>query len=184
MKFLTPLMFLALAAAIAYWFMYPTYQEVAVLGKDKAEYQAAIERATKAGERRDELVIKHNTLTDSDVELLKLEKMLPDTSDNIKLVVDINGIATKYGSTIENISYAETKAAASVSNGDQSSVPTTAYKPITLTFKTKMTYTNFLRFLTDVQQNLRLSDVSAVEFTSDSTGLYDFTITLKTYVMR
>lgn len=182
MKFLTPIMFLALAAAIFFWIVNPIYKDIKVLGAEKTNYDAAITRATQAGQKRDSLVNKHNTFTDADLE--RLNKLLPVTSDNIRLIVDLNAIASKYTSEIGGIAVNEEAVTTSVVDPSLTPDQVSAYKPIFVTFSATMTYDNFLRFLTDIQKNLRLTDVVNVKFTADSSGSYDFSITLKTYVMR
>ncbi len=178
MKFLTPLLFISAAGALFYWFIHPTYTDIGVLRDKSVQLEAAIVRAKNAVEKRDDLVIKLNSFGVEDRE--RLEKLLPNNVDNIRLIVDINSIAAKYGAGIKDIKISENNPSGSL---DQSS-DIKPYGSLTLSFATSMSYDNFLRYITDLQQNLRLSDITGVDFKSDNSGTYDYVITLKTYVMR
>ncbi len=178
MKFLTPFFFLLAAGGIFYWVINPIYKEVGVLKDEQSQYVAALERADRAGKKRDNLVNTYNSFSDND--LRRLQKLLPDSVDNIKLLVDLSALAGKYGASMQDIKIADNTAGGSRDN-------TTDIKPygtLEITFTSTLTYSNYLRFLSDIQQNLRLSDVVSVEFNSQEGNEYTFTITLKTYVMK
>jgi hypothetical protein len=57
---------------------------------------------------------------------------------------------------------------------------------VNVTFTTTMPYNNFLDFLADVQRSLKLTDVASADFqTGDvSTGLYTYSVTLKSYWLK
>ena len=54
-------------------------------------------------ETRDTLNNKYNTFSKTDLD--KLNKILPDNVDNIKLILDIQRIAQTYGMDIQNIKF-------------------------------------------------------------------------------
>ncbi len=178
MKFLTPLIFLLIALGIFIWVINPVYKDIGVLRSDGNQYQMALARAEEAVSKRNELVTRYNNFSDADLQ--RLQKLLPDNVDNIRLVVDLNSIAAKYGTGIKNIKITENSPAGS----RDAAADIKPYGSLSMTFGVSLSYDNFLRFLTDLQQNLRLTDVTAVDFTAASAGIYDYSITLKTYVMR
>ncbi|MDQ3076955.1 MAG: hypothetical protein M3Q63_02820 [bacterium] len=178
MKFLTPLLFIALAGGAFYWFINPIYKDIGILRDKTEKLDAAIIRARNAVAKKDDLIVKLNSFGVEDRS--RLEKLIPNNVDNIRLIVDLNSIAAKYGAGIKNIKVSENNSSGSL---DQSS-DIKPYGSLTLSFATRMSYDNFIRYIIDLQQNLRLSDITGVDFKSDNSGLYDYVITLKTYVMR
>ncbi len=182
MKFLSPLILIAVAIVFFFWYINPTYTDVGLLRETAGQYEAAIARAQEVGIKRDDLVNRYNTV--DSVNLNKLQKILPDQVDSVKLAVDINSLASKYGSSISDIKVADDpqldQSLASGGTGTGN-----AYSAVSMSFTVKMTYENFLKFLADIEQSLRVTDISGVAFDAvDQTTLYQYGVNLKTYWLK
>lgn len=174
MKLLKPLFLIAVAIGFFFWYINPTYVSVTELQAVGDEYDAAIKRAQEVGVKFDTLVNNYHTV-DSD-DLARLQKILPDNVDTVKLAVDIDALAAQYRAGISEIDI-KTEEAGTLGKH---------YQAVTMNFMVTMTYENFLRFLADIEQSLRVSDVSSVAFSSEEAvaGGYQYNVSLKTYWLK
>ncbi len=130
--------------------------------------------------------------------IAKLQKLLPDNVDNIRLILEIEGVASPYGMTLKNVKYDTTPTDTTISNN-----PTTVaknsnsdYSTWNLEFSTTGTYSNFLNFIQDLEKNLRIVDISSIDFSSNTGGAvgpnlnpnslstYTYTFKVKTYYLK
>jgi Tfp pilus assembly protein PilO len=126
---------------------------------------------------RDLLIKKSNQITTSDK--TKLNKFLPDSIDNIRLIIEISDMASARGLVAKNITINEAK-----KSNDAMNIDNSPYGTLNIKFSVNSTYENFLLFLGDLENNLRLFDVSDINFSASDTGFYDFSIGLKTYWLK
>ena len=182
MKFLTPIIFIIAGLGIFFGYIDPMYQNtIKPLQSQIAQYNSVLASAQALLAKRDALNAKYTSIDPNDI--AKLEKMLPDTIDNIRLVIDLNGIAQRYGMSISNLNL-------SGANATSASQPTTIssngqlYGSVTIGFSVTTTYDTFLSFLKDLEQSLRILDVTQISFSSTPSGLYTYTLTIKTYWLK
>jgi Tfp pilus assembly protein PilO len=157
----------------------PEYKNIGVLQGEKEEFNVALDRARELQKIRDELNDKFNAFTRN--ELDKLEKILPDNVDNVRLILDLDGIASKYDMTIKNVSLVENQVA--ISGVQESS----EIGEISLSFSVGSPYGEFKRFIRDLEQSLRIVDIQKLSFNSDSDGgegSMNYNITIKTYWLK
>jgi hypothetical protein len=181
---LTPLVIFAAAIGLTFLFSKPTYEDVQKLRSEIQKNEEAIERAESVVAKRDALRAKKNTFNPEDLKRLQL--LFHDKIDNIKLIIEIDSIATRYKTSIKNIKVAtaaeaapDTKAATAI--GGQPKV----YGTTEIGFGVTLSYDEFIAFLSDVEKSLRLTDISSVTFTpKDDNDTYDFTVTLATYWLK
>lgn len=170
-----------ITAAVASFFLYtnPHYKSVQGLKAQAAQYEDALDKAKEAEQIKVDLAAKRESFSQEDVELL--HKMLPDTVDNIRLLLDINQIAAGYGSGIAGIHVDS-------GSSNQQANPTQDQKAdlgaVTIGFNVTMSYTSFLAFLKDLEQSLRITDLTVLNFSSTDTGQYSFGVSLKTYWLQ
>src|SRR3989344_1966049 len=92
MRFFFPIIFLAGAVGLFFWFIDPTYAQIKELRVEEAEFDNALTRARDLKEVRDELIKRYNAFLPSDISRLK--KLLPDHVDNVRLIIDLDSIAS------------------------------------------------------------------------------------------
>jgi len=185
MKFIFPSILIVLAVALFVTYINPKYQDVQVLSARAAELDDALTRSRELIAVRDQLLSRYNTFSTTDI--ARLEKMLPDTVDNVRLIIDIDSIASGYGLTIRDV-VLDTGA---TTEGKTSGASIAAIGPsadeigtISLTFSVNASYDTFIRFLKDLERSLRLVDVSSLSFSANDTGTNQYTVSLKTYWLR
>jgi Tfp pilus assembly protein PilO len=186
---LTPVVLLVLSVALFFTFTDKQYEKVKQLKVENQEYEVAIENSKELLRRRDQLLAQYNSFSQQD--LRKLERLVPDSIDNVRLIIDINGVTSKYGVEIKNLKLNTVKAEAAdtapiigpdgqpVNQGDNK-----PYHSATITFSINSSYDTFVKILKDLEESLRILDISSVKFTSTEAEPYQYDVTVKTYWMK
>lgn len=194
MRFIIPILLLGVSIGGFLTFVTPAYNEVQSLRAQVNAYDDALNNSKTLENERDKLVTKLNSITP--VNRDKIQKMLPDGVDNIRLILEIEKIASVYGMSLKNVKYEDEKKAeegapevvqAGVDVGDLNK----EYGIWNLEFSVEGPYSNFINFTRDMEKNLRLVDVSSVEFSSltsssskSTNDSYIYTFKIKTYWLK
>jgi len=177
MSNIIPLILIVASVGLFFGYIDPTYSDIQNQRIEKAEYDNALNKSKELQAERDDLLVIYNNMGEADRK--DLAKLLPDNIDNVRLIIDIDEIAKKYGMRIRNF-----KADASEPT-DTLGVNTSEYGTLTLSFGTTALYETFLAFMSDLEKSLRLIDVNSVEFvSSNTTNLYDYKVSVKTYWLK
>jgi Tfp pilus assembly protein PilO len=190
MNFILPLILILSSIGIFFGYVDTTYKgggsfvegkiETYSIKKLKGEYeiyQKALYDANEVKQRFNDLTGQKNSIPKQDKE--KLEKLLPDNVDNIKLIVEFNEIAQKRRLSLKNMSVVGFAKSTDTIGPDK-----TPYGVLSLKFSVNTTYETFLSFVDDLERNLRLVDITDISFTSSDTGFYDFNVSLNTYWLK
>ncbi len=172
MRFILPAFLIGLSVAIFLVFTNPTYKQIMDLRAQVASYDEALNNSRMLKEERDKLTTKSNSITQEDKD--KLDKLLPENIDNIRLILEIEQIASPYGMALKDVKYNATQAkdtstdpaAAGAIQGGAVKYAQKDYGVWDLSFSTTGTYNNFLNFLTSLESNLRIVDVASINFTA------------------
>lgn len=187
-----PLILITLAVLTFIFFIDPQNKEVQSLLKQKQENDTMLGLAQELTDKRKTLDNAYTAI--SIEEKQRLSKLLPDTVDNVRLILDINNVAEKRGLLIRDIAVTrEGEKTENTPRNTMTSVDTAGdIGTITLSFSVTAPYDQFISFLKDLEQALRIVDVRALEVSPASTPnaprnantLYTFAITLDTYWLR
>lgn len=193
-KILTMLLCLALAGAVFIVYTNPAYRNITSIQQQIAEYDAGLDKARELQELKRSLLARYNTF--SGEQLDRLSRMLPDHVDNVRLVLDLDNMATRYGMAIQNVV---------INRPDEKSKEATVigalseqakkYESLTMQFTTRATYGDFVRFLEDLESSLRLVDLVALSIDPEGASLnsdkkeqqepvYRFAVTVRTYWLK
>ncbi|MEJ0001962.1 MAG: hypothetical protein WDN09_02160 [bacterium] len=189
-RFLTALVLVALAIAGFFMLTKPLYGDVMALRAEAASYDAALSNAKSLEAERDKLTEKYNAMSPEN--LTKLGKLVPDNVDNIRLILEIGKIALPYGMILKEVKYdtpsedPNATVDAGMPEGDASALKD--YGSWSLEFTTTGNYDNFMAFLKDLQSNLRIVDISSIDFSSDNgtgaAGSYAYHFKIRTYWLK
>jgi Tfp pilus assembly protein PilO len=179
-RFLLPIILLAVSAVLFALYTDPTYQASKALSAEVAAYDDALSKSQELRRLRDELVARRNTFATD--QLTRLQRMLPDNVDNIRLIIDINGIAARHGLTLSNVALGEisnaSKERSNLAVGDSGD----PIDSVTLGFTLFATYDELLVFLQDIEHSLRLIDIESLEFdVNDEEPENGYTFSIRTY---
>lgn len=180
LKFFTPIILVSIAIGGFFMFTKPIYEEINVLKAEVADYSEALDNSKSLDAEKDELVKKYNAIDTDD--LNKLEKLLPDGVDNIKLILEIEKLAAPYGMVLRDIKYdvKSSNKELSKETGTQnereliseedglSSGDNKDYGTWDLSFSVQGSYFNFLNFVRSLEKNLRIVDIASIDFSSES----------------
>jgi Tfp pilus assembly protein PilO len=190
-RFVLPAILIAISISIFFVFVSPLYTEISTLKGNLASYDEALANSKALRNERDKLTQKFNAITKSDLD--RINKLLPENVDNIRLILEIEKIASPFGMALKDVRYNPTKAESSAPVGVQAgtAVSQKEYGVWDLEFSTSATYTNFLNFIKALESNLRIVDIASVDFSSDSMGgvgvapsTYKYSFKIKTYWLK
>lgn len=192
-RVLLPILFLGVAAGLYFTYISQVMGEVKALETENNGYDKLLASAKQIRDRRAELTGQYQQLDASG--LAKVQKMIPDHIDNVRLLIDIDNIASVHGLHIRDFifsgsgnSSATGNTAGTASSGvpaeDQSdtTISTEVYKTATMSFQVTASYEDLLLFLKDLEQSLRIIDVTKIIVNrAENASTYTYSITIKTY---
>lgn len=178
---------LGIAGAVALFFLYtkPAYDGVATLRSENESYDLALEKAAELQRLKQSLLSRYNAFNPADIE--RLHKLLPDHVDNVRLVLDLDTLASKHGIALQNVVISRPNAAEE-GRGNTIGPSQRTFESLTFQFSTTGTYDSFKTFLTDLEESLRIVDVVDLSIAAAAvqTGepVYSYNVTLRTYWLR
>jgi Tfp pilus assembly protein PilO len=156
------------------------------------QYISAISNADQLVKVRDKVLKDYNAIDETDRE--RLDKIVPNTVDNIRLVIDLNSVGLRHGFSLRNIKAAAGTSGSSGSSASQRPSTVTATRDggistptldtVSISFSVSAPYQQFIEFMRDLEANLRIMDLTHLTVAANSTGTYDFGVELKTYYLR
>lgn len=201
MKSLGPIMLIIISIGIFFFYVDPEYKKVKELQDEIKANKEVLVVANNLKLKKDELNAKFNQI--SQLEKENLEKLLPDTVDNVRLIIDINSIANSSSVVIRdiniqsnesNISGDAKKTVSQSSNfnaikeeeGIIKYVDTSKIGVLTFSFSVSAKYEVFLDFLKQLEESLRLIDIRNIEVSrgSENNAFYDYKVTFDTYWLK
>ena len=201
MKYVMPVVLIGIAITVFFLFTDSLYNDIGTLGTEISSYNDALNNATTLENERDKLTTKYNAINPDDI--TKLQKLLPENVDNIRLILEIEQIASPYNMVLTDVKYnaTENKTTAATptptAQGGAVAKPTANnYGTFDLAFSVTGSYNNFIAFLKDLESNLRIVDISSIDFSSDNTNntggaaktasseVYKYNFAFKTYWLQ
>nr|AQQ74992.1 hypothetical protein [uncultured bacterium] len=180
---------LGVGGAIALFLLYtkPAYDSVQALKAENESYELALAKADELQRLKASLLQRYNTFDPAKIE--RLHKLLPDHVDNVRLILDLDTLASRHGLAIQNMQVSRPGEEAS-GNSNVIGPSRSSYDSVTLSFSTTATYEGFQTFLTDLEDSLRIVDLVSLSIDAGNTApaggepVYNFSITLRTYWLK
>lgn len=194
-RFILPIILIGIAVGGFFMFTEPIYQDISLLRADAQAYDEALGNSKALENERDKLTSKYNSINTDDLD--KIQKLLPDNIDNIRLILEIGKIAAPYGMVLKDVKYnaADSSTASPgvpppvIQSGSNAPV-LQDFRVLNMEFSVTGSYSNFINFTKDLESNLRIIDISSVTFTTDSdpktntAGAYKYGFKIKTYWLK
>ena len=183
MKIILPFLILGLAAITFFYFTAPRLEAVNGLEAEQAKLTLVLANAKELKTKQDELISRANAIDPAERD--KLNEFLPNNIDNVRLIIDINNIAKKFGLTVRNPTVVKEAA----KEGEKALTPSTtgggaADTSAAISFSVSGSYETLKLFLANLAKSLRLVDIETLSFTANDRNLYDYQITLRTYWLK
>lgn len=196
MKLISSILFLIIAILVFFFAVNPLRADVSQLRTNVATYNTALDSSTDLQRTRDNLVNTYKGIKKEDKD--RLTHFLPDSVDNIQLILEIEKIANLHGMPLKDIKF-EIKNATEKNTENENLViqedDPMSYLPYNIfpmEFVIEGKYGTFLKFLEDLEDNLRLVDVMDISFdvpdlanqsnTFDTN--YSYTLKIQTYWLK
>lgn len=180
MKNNTAIVLLLLSIGLFYTFTNSQYKEVKALNIQKNEYKDVLKNVSKIIELRDALLVTYAAIPKAEIE--RMDKVLPDNVDIVRLALDLDGMASRYGISIKDI-----KTTLGSSGGGNAIVlpeNETVYNSATVSLSFVSNYENFKRLLIDIEKDLRIMDISSISFQAGESGLNQYQVSAETYWLK
>lgn len=189
--------FITLGIAIGVFFLYtkPAYDKIQGIKDDVAQFDAALDKARELQELKRSLLARYNTFTSE--QLNRLTHLLPDHVDNVRLVLDLDSAAQRYGMAVQNVIINK---GAEAANAQPQTVlgslaaQSVAYDSVTMQFTLRGTYPSFVGFMQDLEAGLRLVDLVALSVEPEAIAkegeaaqeepVYRYNVTIRTYWLK
>lgn len=206
MRWLLPLILIGAGVAGFLLIAQPMYDEATTLKIEADKYNEALANAKILQAERDRLTEKFNSFKAED--LVRLEKIVPDSVDNIKLILEIQEVAQDRGILVKNVEFepeqfleldpaatatAKEEAAKKQANLRRPGVANNLdYETFDLEFSIEGKYAAYVEFMKLLERSLRVVDVRAITFTPGTSedkdkiyiDNYKYTFRINTYRLK
>lgn len=181
MRLFLPIILVVAAIGLFVVYTNPTYQGTKALTTQVNAYNDALNKSQELRKVRDNLLSKRNTFSADDMQ--KLKEILPDNVDNIRLIIDINNIASRHGLSLGGVNLGDIAGGGASKNvlAGSSGGPVGT---VDVGFSVTTTYDGMLSFLGDLEHSLRIVDVEKISFGTGSSDQNAFIIGIRTYWLR
>ncbi len=173
---ITPVFLLIASAGLFFGYVDGQFSAYKTKSAELAQYEDALDKAAKLDYKKEELRTAANAISEAD--RTRLSKMLPSTVDSVRLIIELDGIAARYGLSLKNvvINKTDNKQVLGTSN---------PFGVLSMSFDVNAGYSTFLNFLRDLERNQRIADIESLSVkTDDKTNLYTYSVSLKTYWLK
>lgn len=192
MRLLIPIFLIIISIIGFMYFVEPIYKDVLEARTLLSSYETGLARLTSLLNEKDKLITKEHSINDYNQD--RINKLLPANIDNIRLIIEIQEIASIYGMTVKDIKFDEAKnmkEEVQPEAGVKQVAKNDDYGTLNFYFSVEGSYNNFLNFTRDLENNLRIIDISSIQFTSadlnplkSSSEYYKYGYKIKTYWLK
>lgn len=187
-KNVTPIILLVLAIGIYFTFTKGKIDEIKAVRSVNANYEQALANSEKLIKVRDSVLKTFNNIDEND--RIRLDKMLPDNIDNVRLIIDVKEIGLKNGLILKNVRTSAPTAEIPTSNKPPVNsakvikANNATYDAVTLSFNVSTSYEKFIQLIKALESSLRIIDISRINVNANDTNTYEFSLEMKTYWLK
>jgi hypothetical protein len=167
----------------------PQNVDIQALNTEIDSYNHSLKQVREFEVLKERLLSEYNTF--SPEEIKRLENMIPLNVDNVRLILEIDTVATTHGLDISDIQFQEEALASDrVAEGseEENTDPTISLRRrgfdqsgVLMTFSTEASYNDFKLFMRDLERSLRIVDIQSIDADHEVEGLPQYTVTFRTY---
>ncbi|MFA6278563.1 MAG: hypothetical protein WCS97_00550 [Candidatus Paceibacterota bacterium] len=176
---------IAFLAAIGIFFGYINPAWTGSIATTKANIIADDQALVAAGQYRaqqDQLSSARNAINTNDIK--RLSVFLPDSVDNVGLILNLNALAARTGISLSNVDVTANSESLEDSTGILPASVTNPIGSADMSLSAVGTYTALQSFLKEVESSERLLDVQDIVVKGSSTGVYTYNVNLRLYWLR
>jgi Tfp pilus assembly protein PilO len=176
---------LILSVGIIFYYIKPTWSVSIPKEKKRIEsYTKALEAVDNFKKKEAELTQAQNSIPKESLD--KLNIFLPDSVDNVQLILDLNALAARAGVTLSNFTV-QGGVNSGTGNTTASSTGTSVLSnnnpvdSLQIGVSATGSYNSFRAFLSGLEKSLRPLDVTSVNVTQGPLGIYTYEIAIRMY---
>lgn len=159
----------------------PKLPVIEKLEQSRDEFEIVRGHGERLQQTKNELINRFKNISPEEAE--RLRQFLPDTVDNVRLLVDIDAVAKRKRLVISNISIDTQEATQEQTDGAVQEGGQTGKVSIAFTFVSS--YDAMKEILAELEQSLRVVDARKVEVTTGpDANTFATTLTIDTYWLR
>jgi Tfp pilus assembly protein PilO len=181
-----PLIALIIAACIFFMYINPTWSgSIAAAKAAIASDDQALVTASQYTAQQNELASARDAINSAD--LARLNIFLPNSVDNVGLILDLNALAARSGLSLSSIDVAGNTTASSSASTASGALPTAvtnSVNSVDLSLSAVGTYASLQNFLQGVEKSVRILDVRDIVVSGSDTGVYTYHMTLRLYWLQ
>ncbi len=172
------------ALGIFFGYVHPTW--TGAIAETKASITADDEALKAAGAytaQQNALAAARNAIDTANLD--RLAVFLPDSVDNVGLILDLNALASRSGIVLSNIDVAPE--AASANTAARTAAPGSRVDPVgsvDLTLSAVGTYSALQTFLKGVERSARILEVRDLSVRGSDTGVYGYQMKIRLFWLR
>ena len=163
---LVPIFLIIVSIAGFFMWINPHYANVQALNAELKQSQDALAQAQQLDTVKNSLMAKKDSFNADDLD--KLQKMLPDNVDNIRLFLDLQGVASHYNTSITDIAAGDTGQQKASTSAQPIGPSDKQYNQMALSFSIAISYEDLILFLKDLEKSLRIVEIKSISFAADN----------------
>ena len=165
-------------------FIIPRYGAIGELSVQKKDYETILQNARTLQEQRNTLVNKYNAFPAED--LARLNVILPTSPQNVKLILELDALASRYGMLLQNVKIQDPTSSAPAPARPGTPNANADMGTLSIDFSVAGPYSGFVSFLEAAEKSLRIIDVDAISFSAvdERSQNYQYTVGVKTYWLK
>lgn len=176
-----PILAIIVALGIFFGYVNPTWTgsipatQAGIIADDQA-----LSYAQQYSAQQNQLAASRDAIDPANITALSI--FLPDSVNNVGLILDLNALAARSGLSIANI---DVVSAADTTKGKNPSVGTqNPVNSVDLSLSAAGTFSALQFFLSGVEKSARLLDVHDLSVKGSDTGVYNYQMTIRLYWLR
>ncbi len=178
MRAFLPIIFLALAAVIFFYFTDPVLSQIEELKATKQELNLGLENAGKLANRQEELRHKKNAITEEQLD--RLNKLIPDHVDNVRLIIEMLRVGVRAGMPLSGL-VVDVGGDSEERSNPEATAEENSLNQVDISFNVSGSYQLFKSFMANLSDNLRILDVTGFSLSATAQDFYSYTVQLRTY---
>lgn len=165
-KVVTPILFFIIAVGLFFTYIRPAYDVLVAFQAQEKELDVALQETEQLLKKYDELMTNYSSISSEDK--ARLNKILPQEIDVVRLILDLDSIATKNKMKILTFKVPQLDAKNAPASRSRTAQRSTADEnsPIgsaVLTIECEGEYPDFKNLIYDIERSLLLMDMVALE---------------------
>ena len=155
----------------------PLWRETGVIKSEESGLNDFLQKIKETRALRDDLLAAYNTIPGRDLERLK--KILPSSPEREVLIAQLEKMTESRGLNLKSIDLAD------ISKEKDVQASPKPYRTMNLSLVLNGGYKDFLGFVKDLEENLRIVDFDEVSFgAATEKNTYEFSVKAKTYFLK